>query len=193
MPVTPPLPAPLDGVLVVALKQAVAGPFATRHLADLGARVVKIERPQAGDFARSYDRTVGGESSYFVWLNRGKESLELDLKDPADRRVLDRIIAEADVFLHNLRPEAVQRLGLTANLLREGHPELIHVSISGYGLDGPQPDRKAYDALIQAETGLIAATGAPDAPARVGACDNTDRMTARGHLTALGLGTTRSP
>lgn len=161
--------APLTGITVVALEQAVAAPFATRQLADLGARVIKVERPGVGDFARSYDRTVHGESSYFVWLNRGKESIELDIKDPADRAVLDAMIARADVFLQNLIPGAVARLGLDAATLRAGRPELIHVSISGYGPEGPYRTKKAYDALIQAETGFIEATGSPDAPAKAGA------------------------
>lgn len=159
----------LDGVTVVSLEQAVAAPFATRSLADLGARVIKVERPGVGDFARSYDHAVHGQASYFVWLNRGKESIELDLLDPADRGVLDRMIAGADVFVQNLIPGAMGRLGLDAETLRADRPELIHVSISGYGPDGPYRDKKAYDALIQAETGLIEATGSPDQPARAGA------------------------
>lgn len=159
----------LEGITVVALEQAVAAPFATRQLADLGARVIKVERPGIGDFARSYDRTVLGESSYFVWLNRGKESIELDIKDADDRMLLDAMIAKADVFLQNLIPGAVARLGLDAATLRAQRPELIHVSISGYGPDGPYREKKAYDALIQAETGLIEATGSLDEPAKVGA------------------------
>lgn len=161
--------APLDGITVVALEQAVAAPFATRQLADLGARVIKVERPGVGDFARSYDRTVGGLSSYFVWLNRGKESIELDIKEPRDRAVLDAMIDRADVFLQNLVPGAMERLGLDAGTLRARYPRLIHASISGYGPEGPYRTKKAYDALIQAETGLIAATGSLDEPAKVGA------------------------
>lgn len=161
--------APLEGITVVALEQAVAAPFATRQLADLGARVIKVERPGIGDFARSYDRTVHGLSSYFVWLNRGKESVELDIKDPRDRELLDAMIAGADVFLQNLIPGAMERLGLDADTLRARHPGLIHVSISGYGPAGPYRSKKAYDALIQAETGLIAATGSAETPAKVGA------------------------
>ncbi|WP_312871899.1 CaiB/BaiF CoA transferase family protein [Amycolatopsis acididurans] len=160
---------PLHGITVVSLEQAVAAPFATRQLADLGARVIKVERPGAGDFARGYDRTVLGQASYFVWLNRGKESIELDIKNSADRTVLDNMIAGADVLVQNLIPGAMARIGLDAATVRAKHPDLIHVSISGYGDHGPYRDKKAYDALIQAETGLIAATGSPEAPAKVGA------------------------
>jgi crotonobetainyl-CoA:carnitine CoA-transferase CaiB-like acyl-CoA transferase len=159
---------PLRGVTVVAVEQAVAAPLATRQLADLGARVVKIERPGVGDFARGYDRTVHGQSSYFVWLNRGKESVELDIKDPADRAVLDRLIDNADVFVHNLVPGAVERLGLDAETLRAARPALVHCSISGYGPDGPYRSKKAYDLLVQCETGLVSATGTPEVPARAG-------------------------
>lgn len=157
---------PLAGVTVVALEQAVAAPLATRHLADLGARVIKIERPGAGDFARDYDRTVHGQSSYFVWLNRGKESVELDIK--TDRALLRAIIAGADVFVQNLAPGAVERLGLDAATLRASRPELIHCSVSGYGPHGPYRDKKAYDLLVQCETGLLAATGTPDVPSKAG-------------------------
>ncbi|MFI9388487.1 CaiB/BaiF CoA transferase family protein [Kutzneria sp. NPDC052558] len=157
---------PLRGITVVALEQAVAAPLATRQLADLGARVIKIERPGVGDFARDYDRTVRGQSSYFVWLNRGKESLELDIK--ADRKLLVALIDEADVFVHNLAPGAVDRLGLDAPTLRAGRPGLIHCAISGYGPDGPYRSKKAYDLLVQCETGLVASTGTPDAPAKAG-------------------------
>lgn len=159
---------PLDGVTVVALEQAVAAPFATRQLADLGARVIKIERPGTGDFARHYDRTVNGQASYFVWLNRGKESLELDLKNVDDRALLDRLIEEADVFVQNLIPGAAERLGLDARTLRRRHPELVHLSISGYGSDGPYRTKKAYDLLVQCETGLLSSTGTPEEPARAG-------------------------
>jgi itaconate CoA-transferase len=158
----------LRGVLVVSLEQAVAGPFATRHLADLGARVIKVERPVHGDFARHYDRTVHGQSSYFVWLNRGKESIELDVKNDGDRAVLDRIVERADVFVHNLAPGAVERLGLDADTLRSARPDLIHCSISGYGRGGPYESKKAYDLLLQCETGLLETTGTADAPAKVG-------------------------
>lgn len=157
---------PLAGVTVVALEQAVAAPLATRHLADLGARVIKIERPGAGDFARDYDRTVHGQSSYFVWLNRGKESVELDIK--TDRALLRAIIAGADVFVQNLAPGAVERLGLDAATLRASRPELIHCSVSGYGPHGPYRDKKAYDLLVQCETGLLATTGTPDVPSKAG-------------------------
>ncbi|WP_431873543.1 CaiB/BaiF CoA transferase family protein [Amycolatopsis sacchari] len=158
--------APLDGILVVALEQAVAAPLATRQLADLGARVVKIERPEVGDFARGYDRTVHGQSSYFVWLNRGKESLELDVKQ--DKELLDAVLARADVFVQNLVPGAAERLGLDAATLRAERPELIHCSISGYGPDGPYRAKKAYDLLVQCETGLVLSTGTPEAPAKAG-------------------------
>ncbi|MTD54418.1 CaiB/BaiF CoA transferase family protein [Amycolatopsis pithecellobii] len=159
---------PLDGITVVALEQAVAAPFTTRQLADLGARVIKVERRGAGDFARGYDRTVHGESSYFVWLNRGKESIELDIKDPADRSLLDAILATADVFVQNLIPGAVERLGLDADSLRATRPELIHCSISGYGPEGPYRSKKAYDLLVQCETGLVMSTGTAEAPAKAG-------------------------
>jgi len=159
---------PLDAITVVAVEQAVAAPLATRHLADLGARVVKVERPGVGDFARDYDRSVHGESSYFVWLNRGKESIELDLKDSADLALLHRIIDVADVFVQNLAPGAADRLGLSADALRSRRPELIHCSISGYGTDGPYRERKAYDLLVQCETGLLDVTGTPQEPVKVG-------------------------
>jgi itaconate CoA-transferase len=159
---------PLSGITVVSLEQAVAAPFATRQLADLGARVIKVERPGVGDFARDYDQTVHGQASYFVWLNRGKESVELDIKEPADRAVLDAVIAHADVFIHNLVPGAVDRLGLDAATLRARHPRLITCAISGYGTAGPYRTKKAYDLLVQCETGLLAVTGTPEAPAKVG-------------------------
>lgn len=159
---------PLAGITVVSIEQAVAAPFATRQLADLGARVIKVERPGAGDFARAYDRTVHGEASYFVWLNRGKQSIELDIKDPADREILDAIIDNADVLVQNLIPGAVDRLGLDAATLRERRPELIHCSISGYGATGPLHDKKAYDLLIQCESGLASVTGTPEEYAKVG-------------------------
>jgi len=158
---------PLDGITVVSLEQAVAAPFATRQLADLGARVIKIERP-GGDFARGYDRTVHGQSSYFVWLNRGKESVELDIKNPADRELLDAMLGQADVFVQNLVPGAVGRLGLDADTLRARRPELIHCSISGYGPSGPYRAKKAYDLLVQCETGLLMTTGTPEVPSKAG-------------------------
>ncbi|USX53944.1 CaiB/BaiF CoA-transferase family protein [Lentzea sp. HUAS12] len=157
---------PLDGITVVALEQAVAAPLATRHLADLGARVIKVERPGAGDFARDYDRTVHGQSSYFVWLNRGKESIELDIKNEIE--LLHALIARADVFVQNLAPGAAERLGLGAEALRAQHPSLIHCSVSGYGPHGPYRDKKAYDLLVQCETGLLATTGTPDVPSKAG-------------------------
>jgi itaconate CoA-transferase len=158
----------LAGITVVALEQAVAAPFATRQLADLGARVIKVERPQAGDFARHYDRSVHGQASYFVWLNRGKESIELDVKDPAGRDVLAALLERADVFVHNLAPGAAGRLGLGAEELRRRHPRLISCSISGYGPDGPYRHKKAYDLLVQCEAGLLSVTGTPDEPAKAG-------------------------
>jgi crotonobetainyl-CoA:carnitine CoA-transferase CaiB-like acyl-CoA transferase len=159
---------PLDGVLVVALEQAVAAPFATRHLADLGARVIKIERPGQGDFARGYDQSVLGQSSYFVWLNQGKESVEADAKTAEGRALLHALVGRADVFVQNLAPGAAERMGLGADDLRRTRPELIHCSISGYGPDGPYRDKKAYDLLVQCETGLVMSTGTPDAPAKAG-------------------------
>jgi crotonobetainyl-CoA:carnitine CoA-transferase CaiB-like acyl-CoA transferase len=159
---------PLDGVTVVSLEQAVAAPFATRQLADLGARVIKIERPGDGDFARGYDRTTRGQSSYFAWLNRGKESVELDIKDPGDRELLDRLIDRADVFVQNLAPGAADRLGLSASALRAGRRRLICCSVSGYGPDGPYRLKKAYDLLVQCETGLVTSTGTPEAPSKAG-------------------------
>lgn len=159
---------PLDGVTVVSIEQAVAAPFATRQLADLGARVIKIERPDGGDFARGYDTTVGGLSSYFVWLNRSKESLTLDLKQPAARDVLARLVERADVFVQNLAPGAAERLGAGAADLRARHPRLITCAVSGYGSAGPYVKKKAYDMLIQAEAGLLSITGTPEAPSRVG-------------------------
>ncbi|SDY11252.1 Crotonobetainyl-CoA:carnitine CoA-transferase CaiB [Modestobacter sp. DSM 44400] len=160
---------PLTGITVVALEQAVAAPFATRQLADLGARVLKVERPGVGDFARGYDETVEGMSSYFVWLNRGKESVALDIKDPDDRAVLDAMLAEADVFVQNLLPGATARLGLDQETLRDRHPRLITCSISGYGSDGPYRSKKAYDLLVQCEAGFLSVTGTPGSPAKAGA------------------------
>ena len=159
---------PLDGLLVVALEQAVAAPFATRQLADLGARVIKVERAGAGDFARGYDQSVHGQSSYFVWLNRGKESIELDVKQAADRAVLDAMLARADVFVQNLAPGAAGRLGLGAERLTARYPRLISCSISGYGPDGPYAGKKAYDLLVQCEAGLLSVTGTPAEPAKAG-------------------------
>jgi crotonobetainyl-CoA:carnitine CoA-transferase CaiB-like acyl-CoA transferase len=159
---------PLQGVLVVALEQAVAGPLATRHLADLGARVVKVERIGEGDFARSYDHAVRGLASHFVWLNRSKESLAVDLKSPQGRDVVRRLTARADVFLQNSAPGAVERLGLDAATLRSEHPGLVVVNTSCYGTHGPMRDRKAYDMLVQAESGLVSVTGTPDEATKTG-------------------------
>ncbi|MFI2301391.1 CaiB/BaiF CoA transferase family protein [Actinacidiphila glaucinigra] len=158
---------PLEGVTVVSVEQAVAAPFATRQLADLGARVIKVERP-GGDFAREYDRAAKGESAYFVWCNRGKESVVLDLKQEADRALLDRILAGADVFVQNLAPGAAERLGLGARALRARHPRLIWCGVSGYGDDGPYAAKKAFDLLVQCESGLVSLTGTPESPARAG-------------------------
>ena len=158
---------PLAGLTVVALEQAVAAPFATRQLADLGARVIKVERPGTGDFARGFDTTVHGQASYFVWLNRGKQSIELDVKSADGRRVLAALAGQADVLVQNLAPGAAERLGLGAAELRERHPRLIVCAISGYGSDGPYRNKKAYDLLVQCETGLVSVTGTPEEPAKV--------------------------
>ena len=159
---------PLDGLLVVALEQAVAAPFATRQLADLGARVIKIERAGAGDFARGYDTSVLGQASYFVWLNRGKESVELDVKSDEGRAVMAALLARADVFVQNLAPGAAERLGLGAAGLLARHPRLICCSVSGYGPDGPYAAKKAYDLLVQCEAGLLSVTGTPEVPCKAG-------------------------
>ncbi|HEX9461772.1 MAG TPA: CaiB/BaiF CoA-transferase family protein [Alphaproteobacteria bacterium] len=159
---------PLAGITVVALEQAVAAPFATRQLADLGARVIKIERPGSGDFARDYDRTVNGLSSHFVWLNRSKQSLTLDLKLGEAKGVMRRLVARADVFIQNLAPGAAERLGFGAAALRAEHKRLIVCNVSGYGPDGPYRDKKAYDLLVQAEAGVLAITGTADEPAKCG-------------------------
>lgn len=159
---------PLDGVTVVALEHAVAAPFASRQLADLGARVIKIERPGTGDFARQYDNTVLGQSSFFVWANRGKESMTLDLKQPESRAAFQRLLGQADVFIQNLAPGATTRMGLDFATLHEEFPKLIVCDISGYGDTGPFSDKKAYDLLIQAASGLISVTGTPEQPARTG-------------------------
>jgi crotonobetainyl-CoA:carnitine CoA-transferase CaiB-like acyl-CoA transferase len=163
---------PLDGLLVVSLEQAVAAPYCSSRLADAGARVIKIERAE-GDFARGYDSVVHGESAYFVWLNRGKESLILNIKDAGDAALLHRILVQADVFIQNLAPGAAARAGLGSELLRENNPRLITVDISGYGEDGAYADMKAYDLLVQAESGLSSVTGRAEGPGRVGVsvCD----------------------
>ena len=159
---------PLDSITVVSLEQAVAAPLCTRHLADLGARVIKVERPGRGDFAREYDHRARGQSSHFVWINRSKESLALDLKNPTQLAVLRALIAKADVLVQNLAPGATARTGLDAATLRKERPDLIVCDISGYGQEGPYRDRKAYDLLIQGESGLISVTGTPETPAKSG-------------------------
>jgi crotonobetainyl-CoA:carnitine CoA-transferase CaiB-like acyl-CoA transferase len=177
----------LEGILVVAVEQAVAAPYASGRLADAGARVIKVERPD-GDFARRYDAHVKGESAYFVWLNRGKESICLDLKEEGDRALLEKMIAAADVFIQNLAPGVIDRLGFAPDALRRRHPRLVTCSISGYGDEGPYRDLKAYDLLVQAESGLAGITGNEAGPARVGVsvCDIAAGMTAfQGILQAL--------
>jgi itaconate CoA-transferase len=159
---------PLAGITVVALEQAVAVPFATRQLADLGARVIKVERPGSGDFARGYDTTVRGQASYFVWLNRGKESIELDIKSDDGQAVLAALVARADVLIQNLAPGAAERAGLGAAGLRRRHPALITCSVSGYGPGGPYQHKKAYDLLVQCEAGLLSITGTAAEPAKTG-------------------------
>ena len=169
---TPSAERPLDGVLVIALEQAVAAPYCSSRLADAGARVIKIERHE-GDFARGYDRSVHGESSYFVWINRGKESIALDIKQGEDLALLERMLARADVFIQNLVPGATDRLGLGSAALRARHPRLITCDISGYGDTGPLTAMKAYDLLVQAESGLVSVSGAPGEWGRIGVslCD----------------------
>ena len=159
---------PLEGITVVSLEQAVAAPFATRQLADLGARVIKVERPEVGDFARGYDETVRGLASHFVWLNRSKESLALNLKEDVAKGVLSRLVEKADVFVQNLAPGATGRLGFGTQTLREHHPRLIVCDVSGYGSTGPYRDKKAYDLLVQCEAGLVSVTGTPETPSKVG-------------------------
>ncbi|MEK9831711.1 MAG: CaiB/BaiF CoA-transferase family protein [Rhodospirillaceae bacterium] len=162
----------LEGITVISIEQAVAAPYASSRLADAGARVIKVERPD-GDFARTYDRAALGQSAYFVWLNRGKQSVALDFKQPADQALLERMIAGADVFIQNLAPGAAARAGFGSAELRRKHPRLITCDISGYGDDGPYRDMRAYDLLVQAESGLCEVTGTPDGPGRVGVsvCD----------------------
>lgn len=159
---------PLDGVTVLSLEHAVAAPFATRQLADLGARVIKVERPDSGDFARQYDDSVNGISSYFVWLNRSKESIALDVKSDHGRQVLGELVDRADVIVQNLGPGAAGRLGLSAQQIHARDPSKIVVSVTGWGSTGPWADRKAYDLLVQCETGLVSLTGTPDEVAKVG-------------------------
>jgi itaconate CoA-transferase len=180
-------PRPLSGLLVVALEQAVAAPLCTSRLADAGARVIKIERAE-GDFARGYDRAVHGESSYWVWINRGKQSIALDLKNTDDLALLQRIVAQADVFVQNLAPQATERLGLGSASLRKRHPKLITCDITGYGVEGELKNLKAYDMLVQAESGLVSINGAAGEWGRVGVsvCDITAGMNAHiGILQAL--------
>ena len=159
---------PLDGITVVSLEHAIAAPFCTRQLADMGARVIKVERPGAGDFARAYDSRVQGQSSHFVWTNRSKESLTLDLKQEAALAVLQELLSQADVLVQNLAPGAAARMGLGFDTLSALHPRLIVCDISGYGADGPYRDKKAYDLLIQSEAGFLSVTGTPDAPSKAG-------------------------
>lgn len=159
---------PLDGITVVSLEHAIAAPFCTRQLADLGARVIKVERPGSGDFARAYDKQVQGQSSHFVWVNRSKESLTLDLKQPAALAALKTLLKTADVLVQNLAPGAAARMGLTAELLQKDNPRLILCDISGYGNDGPYRDKKAYDLLIQSEAGFLSVTGTPETPSKAG-------------------------
>jgi crotonobetainyl-CoA:carnitine CoA-transferase CaiB-like acyl-CoA transferase len=159
---------PFSDLRVVALEQAVAAPFCSRQLADLGADVIKVERPGSGDPARSYDNAIQGESAYFAWLNRGKRSVALDLALDDARYALHQLITRADIFIHNLAPSAIDRLGFGYEALAPGHPRLIWCGISGYGPDGPRRDSKAYDMLVQAESGVVALTGEPNAPAKVG-------------------------
>jgi len=159
---------PLEGITVVALEQVIAAPFATRQLAELGARVIKIERPDGGDSARGYDTKVRGLSSHFVWTNRGKESLTLNVKRPEAMEVMHRLLARADVFIQNLAPGAADRLGLGAGALRARYPRLIVCGISGYGSSGPYRDKKAYDLLVQCEAGMLSITGTPDTPSKAG-------------------------
>ncbi|MGV9455708.1 CaiB/BaiF CoA transferase family protein [Streptomyces sp. NPDC003635] len=161
-------PLPLTGITVVAVEQAVAAPFATRQLADLGARVIKVERIDGGDFARGYDTAARGLASHFVWCNRGKESIALDLKDPRGLDVVRRLVGEADVFVQNLAQGAAARLGLDAATLCAAHPRLIAVDISGYGSGGPYADKRAYDMLVQCEAGLVSVTGTPEQPVKAG-------------------------
>ena len=181
------MPGPLEGLLVVSLEQAVAAPYCASRLADAGARVIKLERPE-GDFARAYDKAALGQSTYFVWLNRGKQSLTIDIKNPADAALIQRLLAKADVFIQNLAPGAAARAGLGSEALRAKYPRLITVDISGYGEGGDYADMKAYDLLVQAETGITTITGHEAGPGRIGvsACDIACGMAAHaGVLEAL--------
>src|SRR5579859_268497 len=162
------VPRPLDGITVVAIEHAIAAPFCTRQLADLGARVIKVERPGSGDFARHYDARVAGLASHFVWTNRSKESITLDVKNAEGRGILRELVARADVLVQNLAPGAARRLGLAFEDLVERHPRLIVCDISGYGNSGPYVEKKAYDLLIQSECGFLAITGTPEEPCKAG-------------------------
>ena len=186
--------APLSGKLVVALEQAVAAPFCSSRLADAGARVIKIERKGAGDFARAYDTAANGESAYFTWLNRGKESVALDIKADEDREILLRMLENADVFIQNLLPGALAKLGLDSASLRESFPRLVTCDITGYGEDGPMRNAKAYDLLVQCESGLASVTGTPDGPGRVGVsvCDIATGMTAHAGICEALVGRDRT-
>ena len=186
--------APLSGKLVVALEQAVAAPFCSSRLADAGARVIKIERKGAGDFARAYDTAANGESAYFTWLNRGKESVALDIKADEDREILLRMLENADVFVQNLLPGALAKLGLDSASLRERFPRLVTCDITGYGEDGPMRNAKAYDLLVQCESGLASVTGTADGPGRVGVsvCDIATGMTAHAGICEALVGRDRT-
>ena len=186
--------APLSGKLVVALEQAVAAPFCSSRLADAGARVIKIERKGAGDFARAYDTAANGESAYFTWLNRGKESVALDIKADEDREILLRMLENADVFIQNLLPGALAKLGLDSATLRESFPRLVTCDITGYGEDGPMRNAKAYDLLVQCESGLASVTGTADGPGRVGVsvCDIATGMTAHAGICEALVGRDRT-
>ncbi|GGM17739.1 MULTISPECIES: CaiB/BaiF CoA-transferase family protein [Rhodobacterales] len=186
--------APLSGKLVVALEQAVAAPFCSSRLADAGARVIKIERKGAGDFARAYDTAANGESAYFTWLNRGKESVALDIKADEDREILLRMLENADVFIQNLLPGALAKLGLDSASLRERFPRLVTCDITGYGEDGPMRNAKAYDLLVQCESGLASVTGTADGPGRVGVsvCDIATGMTAHAGICEALVGRDRT-
>lgn len=185
---------PLFGKLVIALEQALAAPFCSSRLADAGARVIKIERKGAGDFARAYDTAANGESAYFTWLNRGKESVALDIKAEEDRAILLKMLESADVFIQNLLPGALARLGLDSATLRETFPRLVTCDITGYGEDGPMRNAKAYDLLVQCESGLASVTGTPDAPGRVGVsvCDIATGMTAHAGICEALIGRDRT-
>ena len=186
--------APLSGKLVVALEQAVAAPFCSSRLADAGARVIKVERKGAGDFARAYDTAANGESAYFTWLNRGKESVALDIKDEDDRAILLRMLESADVFIQNLLPGALKKLGLDSAALRKRFPRLVTCDITGYGEDGPMRNAKAYDLLVQCESGVASVTGTPEGPGRVGVsvCDIATGMTAHAGICEALVGRDRT-